>query len=130
MPVTIETGVKGKNVNFYDPSSRFDYGVGYDMDGLELASQVADCRTVVQVEGEDYKVCEMEPRLYNCALLGDKISHLLVRFVSLRAVGMQSWNYGLARPTLFRHCSTRVLWNSSHLSEWLGRRVGRSQGIP
>ena len=57
VPVTIETGVEGKNVNFYDPTSRFDYGVGYDMDGLELASQVADCRKVKQVEGEDYKVC-------------------------------------------------------------------------
>ena len=57
VPVTIETGVADKNVNFYDPTMRVEYGVAYDMEGLERASEVGDCRKIVQVEGEPYKGC-------------------------------------------------------------------------
>jgi hypothetical protein len=57
VPTTIETGVEGLNVNFYDSQARLEYGVSYDMDALERASQVGDCRKVEQTEGEAYKVC-------------------------------------------------------------------------
>ena len=57
VPTTIETGEPDLNINFYDPAGRFDYGIGYYMEGLDRASQVIDCRNVQQVEGEPYKVC-------------------------------------------------------------------------
>ena len=57
MPVTIETGSADANVNFYDPAGRFEYGVGYDMEGLELASVVGDCRKVEQKTDEPYRGC-------------------------------------------------------------------------
>ena len=44
----METGVYNKNVNFYDPTMRMDYGVSYDMDGLELAANIHDCRNLIQ----------------------------------------------------------------------------------
>lgn len=62
VPVTLETGVEGMNVNFYDPAGRFDYGIGYDMNALEVASDVHDCRTIEQGEGEEYKVNHFDSR--------------------------------------------------------------------
>jgi len=56
VPTTIETGNPDLNINFYDPEGRFDYGVGYYMEGLDRAAQAIDCRLVKQVEGEPYKV--------------------------------------------------------------------------
>ena len=58
VPTLIETGTPDLNINFYDPAGRFDYGVGYYMEGLDRAAQVIDCRLVKQVEGEPYKVCD------------------------------------------------------------------------
>ena len=56
VPTTIETGEPDLNINFYDPAGRFDYGIGYYMEGLDRAAQVIDCRNVEQVEGEPYEV--------------------------------------------------------------------------
>lgn len=57
MPVTIETGKADKNVNFYDPASRFQYGVGNDFEGLERASDLGgDCLRVKNLGGQ-YKSC-------------------------------------------------------------------------
>eukprot|EP00522_Entomoneis_paludosa_P015756 CAMPEP_0172451532 /NCGR_PEP_ID=MMETSP1065-20121228/9543_1 /TAXON_ID=265537 /ORGANISM="Amphiprora paludosa, Strain CCMP125" /LENGTH=993 /DNA_ID=CAMNT_0013203495 /DNA_START=474 /DNA_END=3455 /DNA_ORIENTATION=- len=46
VPTTLETGIADKQVNFYDPQLRVDYGVAYDMPALERAAQVGDCTQV------------------------------------------------------------------------------------
>lgn len=46
--MTIETGVRNLNVNFYNPSNRFEYGVAYDLEALERASHIGDCRLLQQ----------------------------------------------------------------------------------
>ena len=56
VPTTIETGKPDLNINFYDPEGRFDYGIGYYMEGLDRAAQVIDCRNAERFEGEKYKV--------------------------------------------------------------------------
>lgn len=48
VPVTLETGVAGKGLDFYGQDMPFDYGLGYSWDGLKLANEVGDCRLVVQ----------------------------------------------------------------------------------
>lgn len=57
IPTTIETGDPTKNVNFYHPDGRFDYGEAYYMQGLDRAAKVGDCRLVQQEEGQPYKGC-------------------------------------------------------------------------
>ena len=48
VPSTMETGVRNKTINFYDPEGRFDYGVAYDYNGLSKATEIKDCRTLGQ----------------------------------------------------------------------------------
>jgi hypothetical protein len=65
LPTTIETGMANKNVNFYDPELRFDYGRAYDFDALERAANDStiqgDCRIHFQQrqeqQQEDYQGC-------------------------------------------------------------------------
>ena len=38
VPTTIETGSPNAELNFYDPTSPFDYGVNNDFSALQLAN--------------------------------------------------------------------------------------------
>jgi hypothetical protein len=59
IPVTIETGRAGLNIDFYHPDSPFDYpDKGYDYEALETGQQIGDCRLVLQTnDNEDYRSC-------------------------------------------------------------------------
>ena len=52
VPTSIETGVKGKNVDFYNIHSRFEYGVSNDWEQLQRSSTLhnGDCTKVVYGE--------------------------------------------------------------------------------
>lgn len=44
VPVSIETGMPDKRLDFYDHDMPFDYGVGYDLNALRNAQEIGDCR--------------------------------------------------------------------------------------
>lgn len=46
VPVSIETGLPNKHLDFYDHDMPFDYGIGYELEALRTAENVGDCRLV------------------------------------------------------------------------------------
>ena len=56
VPVSIETGVAGKNVDFYDINTSFDYGSSNNWAAVKTSKEVRDCRLVKG--SEEYTPCQ------------------------------------------------------------------------
>lgn len=58
IPVTLETGNKEDEVEFYNAGSHLDYGVSYDYDALRRGNDVGDCRLIDNnTPDEEYQSC-------------------------------------------------------------------------
>lgn len=58
VPVSVETGVAGMNVNLYDPTSRTDFGTGYDWDSMRnVYDSSGDCVSIYSEDPDSFKTC-------------------------------------------------------------------------
>lgn len=94
VPATIETGVEGLGLNFYDPDNAFNYGANNDWDALKNAATHLDCQNLPP-SGEYQSCAHVIPEIWN----GDLNSYQQEvvdpgygePVIALGALGHQSW---------------------------------------
>ena len=115
VPTTLETGTPNASLNFYDPSSPFQYGLSSDYDSLRKSVEVQDCR-LVSKDPNSYTACaHLIPEVWNGELVANEASLLQEGIIEeptgLGAVGEQNWylpRFTLERdPTLSTYLGLR-----------------------
>lgn len=113
VPVSVETGLPDKHVNFYHEYSAMDYGNANDFDGMVRAKDVKDCRNMISPDTsvEDYQSCHhILPELWSGKHLqlreGEEAGNIESPY-SLGALGEMGWFLptftGARDPTLLHH---------------------------
>jgi 7 transmembrane sweet-taste receptor of 3 GCPR len=134
VPTSVDTGMFDKVMDFYDPYNRVEYGKGYDWDGLRLARNVSDCRTVIQSnnnnlitnnESSTYQSCAhvsleaWEGQLQNLQLLQD--DDVVQKPSALGVLGNGGWYIpqftGKKDPTLLTYLGMQGEANRKKLAD-------------
>eukprot|EP00977_Amphora_coffeiformis_P021117 scaffold8828_cov204-Amphora_coffeaeformis.AAC.38 len=74
VPVTVETGVKGASVDFYDTNLSMDYGTSNDFEACRTANQLGgDCQLASNMTGETYRACaHVIPEMWQEELVNER----------------------------------------------------------
>ena len=94
VPTTVDSGVPGNKLSFYDPSNGEDFGINGQYRAMERASAITDCRFASR-SADDYEVCShFAPEVWDADL--PRVQNLVSENKleppqSVGMIGSESW---------------------------------------